>query len=127
MFLKKIMSVIVIIIVVIFLANSNSKQKVFWPDFLKFENEFYIKTDKEILLSNVDKKVGSVESKSPRNTCKWVPLNNEASNLPVGTEIYSLASIIQTGIVVYCNEKYIYYEKVTEDEFYNIVSEYDTR
>ena len=93
-----------------------------WPDFIRFEDEFYISKDAEVLESDIDDKVGTIESKSPRRTCKWVPVNNEAGKLPVGTDIYSLKDNSQPDIAAYHNGKYIYYEKITEDEFYTAVS-----
>ena len=40
----------------------------------------------------------------------------------IGTDIYSLKDNSQPDIAAYHNGKYIYYEKVTEDEFYTAVS-----
>lgn len=125
--MKRIAVIILMIIGIIVFANFNSRQNVSWPDFVKFENEFYIKKDNEIGLSEVDEKVGKVESNSPHNTCKWIPMDNEAGRLPVGTEIYGLKSNVQTGIVALCDGEYIYYDKITEDEFYSFVSKCNTR
>lgn len=119
---KRMVSILLVFCAFCMVGCLNSSSPVKWPDFIRFEDEFYISKEAEVLESDIDDKVGMIESKSPRRTCKWVPVNNEAGKLSVGTDIYSLKDDSQLGIAVYQNGKYIYYEKVTEDEFYTAVS-----
>ena len=119
---KRMLSILLLFCAFCMAGCLNSSSPVKWPDFIRFEDEFYISKDAEVLELDIDDKIGTIESKSPRRTCKWVPVNNEAGKLSVGTDIYSLKDDSQLGIAVYQNGKYIYYEKVTEDEFYTAVS-----
>ena len=119
---KRMVSILLVFCAFCMVGCLNSSSPVKWPDFIRFEDEFYISKDAEVLESDIDDKIGTIESKSPRRTCKWVPVNNEAGKLPVGTDIFSLKDNSQPDIAAYHNGKYIYYEKVTEDEFYTAVS-----
>ena len=124
--MKKYISLILLIFFIFIclagLARLNSNEKINWPDFIKLNNKFYINRNMEINTSNIDNKVGIIESNSPKKSCKWSPLDNESGKLPIGTEIYNLKDKTLMGLSVYIDEKYIYYEEISEDEFYNIFS-----
>ena len=96
-------------------ANSNNS-KINWIDFVRLEDKYYAKQDIEISTDNIGEKIGSVESNSPKRSCKWIPQNNEASKLPIGTEVYELKHESLEGVAVYYKGKYILYEIVTEAE-----------
>ena len=96
-------------------ANSNNN-KMNWVDFLKYEDEYYLKQDTEIASDEIGDKIGIVQSNSPKRSSKWTPHNNEASKLPIGTEIYGLKDESVEGVAVFYRGKYILYEIKTDGE-----------
>jgi len=119
--MKKYLLLICLIFFILICFNGlNSNTKINWPDFVRLNNKFYLNKNIELKSSDIDSKVGIIESNSPKESCKWTPINNESSKLPIGTEVYSIKDKTLMGLSVYIDDKYIYYEEISENEFYNI-------
>ena len=111
------------IILIIYFIGLNSSTKINWPDFIRLDNKFYLNTNIELNNSNIIDKVGTIESNSPKKSCKWSPINNESGKLPIGTEIYDINDKTLIGLAAYIDGDYIYYEEISEDAFYTVCSE----
>lgn len=123
---KKYLGIAVILVVVLagivwYLtrANSNSNSiDIAEKDFIKFGGKYYVNEDIAFSNTDVDEKIGIVESNTPKESCKWTPQDNEASRLKIGTEIYSVKDPRLTGIAAKYGVEYFYYAEVSEDEFF---------
>lgn len=115
------LSVIFFILLYFYIAKFQSCTTINWPDFIKVNEKFYLNRDIAINKSDIGKAVGIIEINSPKKSCKWSPSNNESSMLPIGTEIYTIKDNSLVGIAAYIHNKYIYYEEISEDKFYDYI------
>lgn len=127
--LKKfiILASILFLLIIAYLTSLSSLVPQKWPDFIKYDDEYYLRTDEIVDPIDIDNMLGSVESKSPRRSSKYIPVNYEAGKLPVGTNIYGIKNNPEHGLAAYFKGKYIYYEKINEAEFYTAVMNMDSK
>lgn len=126
---KKLHRALVLILAVVLLTvfcgcsmeEARADEVLVWPDFVRYENGYYLFAGTYAERDEMGKKLGQVKINGPRENNFYDPDNLEAAVLDIGTELYEFRGESRNVIIAAGKENKIY-RKIKREEFRHLVN-----